>query len=494
MRGLQVKYRELAQRYAELNRRVLEHQTVRISTFRLAQWVLASHQSALSVWKHGLLQQANPRWHALSREQGVEGTWVAEGGEGAPAAGARLEGLWGVARAAVAATAEGAPVRVRRYRRLDGAQALEAHSEWVRWGQDGLVMVLVRDVTRQVEAEEAIRHREAEQREAHRLASLGEMVAGLTHDLHGTLGAVRLRLSLIDEEVEDAKGVQRHVEFLRQVMEDATERLSRLQDFARQRPEALPLEGVPLAEVVEGAAGLVREGHAQQGVFVQLAVPRSLPPVHGSAVELRFVFINLLNNARDAMPHGGTVRVSARQQGPWVHVWVTDEGTGIPPEHLPRIFDPFFTTKGRRGMGLGLAMAYGTLARAGGAIRASNRQGGGACLTLTLPVAAAAAAAGGPEAPSAPPVAPPHPGDAEAAELTVLGRQGAARRGRTPLPTGGSAAVGEVASAASGRDARERQGRPTPMGRQGAGRKGPAPQGEGGKAGGPKGAGRKRRR
>ena len=111
-----------------------------------------------------------------------------------------------------------------------------------------------------------------------------------------------------------------------------------------------------------------------------------LPPVNGVASDLRYVFINLLLNARDAMPDGGVICVRGTDAGGKVVVTVEDEGTGIPPEHLHSIFRPFFTTKGNQGTGLGLSMAYGVMARAGGSITAANRPKRGAVITLTFPL------------------------------------------------------------------------------------------------------------
>jgi CheY-like chemotaxis protein len=115
------------------------------------------------------------------------------------------------------------------------------------------------------------------------------------------------------------------------------------------------------------------------------------------------VIVNLLLNARDAMPLGGTIRIVAEQQPNRVVLKVLDEGVGIPLEDLSKIFDPFFTTKGKRGTGLGLSMARGVLARLGGDIVAENRPERGACFTLSFPVAMQPRRS----LPSRPPSAPP---------------------------------------------------------------------------------------
>jgi signal transduction histidine kinase len=108
--------------------------------------------------------------------------------------------------------------------------------------------------------------------------------------------------------------------------------------------------------------------------------------VTGSAGDLQHVFINLLLNARDAMPDGGTITIRAFPQGDRVVVTVEDEGTGIPPSCLSRIFEPFFTTKHANGSGIGLAMARDTMSRSSGSICARNRPEGGACFELSFRV------------------------------------------------------------------------------------------------------------
>jgi signal transduction histidine kinase len=112
-----------------------------------------------------------------------------------------------------------------------------------------------------------------------------------------------------------------------------------------------------------------------------------LPRVVGGAADLRHVFVNLLLNARDAMPRGGAVEIAARRERGAVVVEVADSGVGIAPDHLPHLFDPFFTTRPGQGTGLGLAMCAGVMRRLGGQIEAANRPGGGAVFRLRFPLA-----------------------------------------------------------------------------------------------------------
>jgi signal transduction histidine kinase len=213
-----------------------------------------------------------------------------------------------------------------------------------------------------------------------RLCAAGEICAGLSHDLRNSLGGLGLQIKLLEREC--AASQREALDRVGRVLRDAVETLGHLQDVARGK-RGRGKETADLSEVIGDAVALAR---SDPRLRVEARLP-ALPRVFGSAPELKHVFLNLLLNARDAMPRGGRVRVVARRQGEWVQVTVTDQGRGIPARILPRIFDAFFTTKGKRGLGLGLTVASGVMERLGGAIRARNAPRGGAIFHLQFPVA-----------------------------------------------------------------------------------------------------------
>jgi len=226
---------------------------------------------------------------------------------------------------------------------------------------------------------------------AERLVSLGKLVCGVVHDLASSLGALRLRLQLLEADPELLLRYGRTLSGMEQIVADGMTRVQRLSELVRARREG-PLERVALTGVIAGAIDLVRSeverGGREGGIRIDCEVPE-LPQVPGVPAELRHVLVNLLLNARDAMPDGGRIRVTAGVERGRVVVRLEDEGAGIPPEHLPHVFEPFFTTKGSQGLGLGLSMAKEVMERVGGSISVENRGGGGARFTLSFPRAPA---------------------------------------------------------------------------------------------------------
>jgi signal transduction histidine kinase len=126
------------------------------------------------------------------------------------------------------------------------------------------------------------------------------------------------------------------------------------------------------------------------GVSTDVNLADNLPVIRGNSGKLQQVFLNLLINARDAMPEGGVLRLRSRAEAGFAVIEVADTGQGIPPEHLARIYDPFFTTKGpKKGTGLGLSISYGIVHEHEGVIEVDSTVGGGTRFRLEFPGLAA---------------------------------------------------------------------------------------------------------
>jgi signal transduction histidine kinase len=232
-----------------------------------------------------------------------------------------------------------------------------------------------------------------------KLRALGEMASGVAHDFNNVLAAIVGRAQLLLKEVRDPKH-RRWLEVIERSGLDGAQTVRRLQEFTRIRRDQ-PVVAVSLNQVVEetleSTESSWRDEPRSRGVTVdvRMALAPDLPPVGGDPAELREALINLILNALDAMPQGGTLTLStAAAGGDRVELLVTDTGIGMPEHVRQRIFDPFFTTKGPSGTGLGLSMTYGILSRHGAKITVESEEGRGTRFRLSFPSTALAEAAG----------------------------------------------------------------------------------------------------
>ncbi len=213
-----------------------------------------------------------------------------------------------------------------------------------------------------------------------RLADLGRMAAHIAHELRNSLVPVALYLSLLDRRIED----EASREILRKVIEAvqaAEATVTDLLQFAADRePQSVlfPLLGL----VEEVLAGLELQIQAQQ-IKTVMEVSQSLF-VWADRELMRRVLLNLVLNALDAMPHGGTLTIKAHAEDGDLWLTVSDSGSGLDEEHLQRIFEPFYTTK-PNGTGLGLAIVERLTELHGGHVQASNNPEGGAQFLVVLP-------------------------------------------------------------------------------------------------------------
>lgn len=219
---------------------------------------------------------------------------------------------------------------------------------------------------------------------AQKLAALGRLTSGVAHEIKNPLNALVIQVALLRQKLgESHPDARRHLD----VLEDEVKRLDRVvQGFMKfTRPEEIQLESVRLDKIVEEALELMAARAEQQGIRLETHVPQQLPAVQGSAELLRQVLLNLINNAIDAMPGGGLLRVRAEPSTEGsILLTLEDTGEGIPAADLARVFDLFYTTKSG-GSGIGLSMAYRIIQLHGGEIRVDSERGAGTRVTMTLP-------------------------------------------------------------------------------------------------------------
>jgi PAS domain S-box-containing protein len=251
-------------------------------------------------------------------------------------------------------------------------------------GLEGLIAI-VRDITTQREVEKQLHQSE-------KLAALGQLAGGIAHDFNNLLQAILGYAQLMKQSLHDSQFVGRSLNVVEAAAVDGAETVRRIQQFARLRPDGPPV-GVDVNQSVHDAVAMIRprleEKIARDNRPLDLRLDLgTIETINGRPAALTELMTNLLLNALDAMPDGGTLTVSTRgEPGRHVVLTVTDTGIGMPEAVRRRIFEPFFSTKGEGGSGLGLSMVYAIVRRHGGDIRVDSEPGRGATFTLTFPVA-----------------------------------------------------------------------------------------------------------
>ena len=223
-----------------------------------------------------------------------------------------------------------------------------------------------------------------------KLAAIGELAAGVVHEVNNPLmvmmgHAVRLRRDL-----PALPALHARLDVIEEEAQRAARILRRLLDFARRREPAL--KPVDIREVLERSLALVSPRLSHADVVTDAEIFGDVAPVVGDRDELIQVFVNLFNNALDAMPEGGTLRIRTEVRSadgiPCLTVSVADTGVGIGPAELKHVFQPFYTTKADgRGTGLGLSVSQGIVRRHEGTLEVTSEPGKGSTFMVSLPLA-----------------------------------------------------------------------------------------------------------
>ena len=253
------------------------------------------------------------------------------------------------------------------------------------------LLVTVEQAMRQVRLHGEKRELSRRAQMAEKLAAVGTMTAGLSHEIRNPLNAAALQLTVLERRVQklDKEAQPPLLEPLHLVRDEIRRLDHILEDFLQfARPREFRPRAIAVATVLTKVLDLL-EGEAERR---HIALERDLadvPPVAGDEERLRQVVMNLALNALDAVERGGTVRVSCTREesAPQeVAIYVDDSGPGIPPNLRDRIFEPFFTTKAQ-GSGLGLSIVHAIVTQHGGTITIEDAPGGGARFALRLPQA-----------------------------------------------------------------------------------------------------------
>jgi len=243
-------------------------------------------------------------------------------------------------------------------------------------------IILVDDITERVTLE-------AQLTQADKLSSIGLLAAGVAHEINTPLAVISSYAQMLTKQL---KGDQR----LSPVLEKITQQSFRAAEIANgllnfSRTSTTEMRATNLNTVIRDTLSLLEHQFKTAQIDLDLELANELPEINGNPGKLQQVFLNLLLNAKDAMPGGGRLHVSTLVNG-HVEAIVRDSGSGIAPEHLKRIYDPFFTTKtipkadGKRGTGLGLSVSYGIIQEHAGKIHVESSVGSGTTFHLEFPL------------------------------------------------------------------------------------------------------------
>lgn len=240
--------------------------------------------------------------------------------------------------------------------------------------------------------------------EQERLRALGQMASGVAHDINNAISPITLYTeSLLEREPNLSERARSYLATIQRAIDDVAQTVSRMREFYRAREPQLTLAQIDVNNIAKQVIDLTRvrwrdvpqERGAVIDLKIELATP--VPPIMGAENEIRDALTNLIFNAVDAMPQGGTLTVQSRsiQRGDdadeAVSLEVRDTGVGMSDEVRNRCLEPFFTTKGERGTGLGLAMVYGMVKRHSAELQIDSAPGRGTTMRLLFPSAAATA-------------------------------------------------------------------------------------------------------
>jgi signal transduction histidine kinase len=276
------------------------------------------------------------------------------------------------------------------YREISGLRytgelfPLEASiSKVVRVGKRWMTVIL-RDISQRVGDMSKQRALEDQLRKTERLAELGTLASGMAHEIGTPMNVILGRAELLMRKAKD-ESTRRGLETIVTQVERITKIMNQLLSFARKRPSEQG--NVDLVWAIGNVLEMLLEKFNSQGIHVVKEYSPDLPQVLADSDHITQVLLNLLLNACQAMPEGGTLTLKLCPKGDMVELSVQDTGTGIPEDQISKIFDPFFTTKAvGEGTGLGLTVVHGIIQENNGTIRVNSIPGQGSTFIISLPV------------------------------------------------------------------------------------------------------------
>jgi PAS domain S-box-containing protein len=292
----------------------------------------------------------------------------------------------------------------KEYRRKDGSVfPVELRTVLIKdnTGNPAGMWAIIRDISERKQAMDKQKNLEEQLRQSQKLEAIGQLSSGVAHDFNNILGGIMGHAELLERGLDPASPLLGHSEIIVSLCQKAADLTKQLLSFARKAP--FELQKIDMNSFVKQTAGLL-ERTIDRSIEIIVDVPAQHAFISGDLNQLENALLNIAINARDAMPKGGSIRLTTEItdlnktvfaaegveviEGPYVKVSMADTGSGMSKEIKDRIFEPFFTTKEvGKGTGLGLASVYGCVKQHNGYIAVDSREGTGTRFDLYFPIA-----------------------------------------------------------------------------------------------------------
>ena len=244
---------------------------------------------------------------------------------------------------------------------------------------------IFKDLRERLKMERELREIQQALLQSEKLAAMGRLTSQIAHELNNPIYGIMNTLELLKTEIPPENKRRRILELSLSEIQRLSEMLRNMLSFSK--PEEEKRRPVKIDELIEGILLVMEKQMKESNIQVEASFDSDIPEVMASTNQMRQVMLNILKNAKEAMPKGGTLTVRAAREGNKVLITTQDTGIGIPEEIRDKIFEAFFTTKQKvKGVGLGLSVCYGIIKDHGGEIKVESEEGKGTTFTISLPI------------------------------------------------------------------------------------------------------------
>ena len=244
---------------------------------------------------------------------------------------------------------------------------------------------IFKDLRERLKMERELREIQQALLQSEKLAAMGRLTSQIAHELNNPIYGIMNTLELLKTEIPPESKRRRILELSLSEIQRLSEMLRNMLSFSK--PEEEKRRPVKIDELIEGILLVMEKQMKESNIQVEASFDSDIPEVMASTNQMRQVMLNILKNAKEAMPKGGTLTVRTTREGNKVLIHIQDTGIGIPEEIRDKIFEAFFTTKQKvKGVGLGLSVCYGIIKDHGGEIKVESEEGKGTTFAISLPI------------------------------------------------------------------------------------------------------------